>query len=57
MNIYGLYCLSFQVEFPPLAAYRLEFGEPELDPEEVEKGFILLRKRVVLGGWGSEVLK
>lgn len=58
VNIYGLCdCLSFQVEFPPLAAYRLEFGEPELDPEEVEKGFSLLRKRVVLGGWGSEVLK
>ena len=37
MNIYGLYCLTFQVEFPPLAAYRLEFGEPELDPEEVLK--------------------
>lgn len=26
-----------KVEFPPLAAYRLEFGEPELDPEEVRK--------------------
>ncbi|XP_068698961.1 DNA ligase 1-like [Montipora capricornis] len=26
-----------KVEFPPLAAYRLEFGEPEADPEEVRK--------------------
>lgn len=26
-----------KVEFPPLAAYRLEFGEPEPDPEEVRK--------------------
>ena len=25
----------FQVEFPPLAAYRLEFGKPEPEPEEV----------------------
>ena len=28
--------LPLQVEFPPLAAYRLEFGEPEPDPEEVQ---------------------
>lgn len=26
-----------KVEFPPLAAYRLEFGETEPDPEEVRK--------------------
>lgn len=26
-----------KVEFPPLAAYRLEFGEPDPDPEEVRK--------------------
>lgn len=26
-----------KVEFPPLAAYRLEFSEPEPDPEEVRK--------------------
>ncbi|CAH3032775.1 unnamed protein product [Porites lobata] len=26
-----------KVEFPPLAAYRLEFGEKEPDPEEVRK--------------------
>lgn len=26
-----------KVEFPPLAAYRLEFGEPEPEPEEVRK--------------------
>ena len=25
----------FQVDFPDLAAYRLEFGEREPDPEEV----------------------
>ena len=28
-----------QVEFPPLAAYRLEFGEREPDPEEVGSEF------------------
>ena len=32
---------SFKVEFPPLAAYRLEFGEKEPDPEEVRSCLII----------------